>query len=98
MAATGRSGAGRAAAFAPDDVEQGLLEGPVAFFRLAAEVARTCCDPSRDWDGFVEALWAQLDAGFDLTPDLHGGQVRAPAWFDEPDDPPVVVWQSRGPA
>lgn len=90
--------AGRfAAAFNPGSTGQALRDGPQAFFALAAEVARVQFDPAEDWDGFLQALWEQLDAGFALTPDETMGLGVPDAWFDDPDDPSVVVWdRGRG--
>jgi hypothetical protein len=81
-----------AAALNPGSTGQALRDGPAAFFALAAGVARVQFDPAEEWDGFLQALWEQLDAGFALTPDETMGLGVPEAWFDHPDDPPVVVW------
>ena len=62
------------------------------FLSLAAAAARAQRDPARDWDGFVEALWHQVAAGFALTDDIEDYPEVPRAWFDHPDDPPVVAW------
>jgi hypothetical protein len=59
-------------------------------------VARGQCDPAVGWEGFVAALWEQLAAGFDLASEGFDGYGAVDAWFDHPDDAPVVVWGSDG--
>lgn len=84
-----------AAAFQPGKPEDAFRDGPRQFFALAAEVARAQFDPVLQWDDFLEALWEQAAAGFGLSPDdqdLTGGPR---AWFEEPDDPDVVVWDEQ---
>ena len=79
------------AALRPASNEEALQEGPAQFFRLVAEVARGQFDPAEQWDEFVQALWEQVNAGFGLT--AHENDPAVPtAWFDHPDDPPVVAW------
>lgn len=84
------------AVLGPASTEDILRDGPGQFFVLAAEVARGQFDPVVQWDEFVHALWEQVDAGFGISPDneRHLGIPRA--WFEEPDDPAVVVWE-EGP-
>lgn len=82
-------------ALRPPSNEMALREGPGQFFKLVAEVARAQFDPADDWDGFVQALWEQVDAGFGLTVDDEDDAAVPRAWFDHADDPAVVVWDRR---
>lgn len=75
--------------------ERELREGPRQFFLLAAEVARGQFDPVTHWEEFLQALWEQVDAGFGLSVDEDSYLAVPSPWFDEPDDPDVVVWASR---
>lgn len=82
------------AALRPASTEEALCEGPRQFFALATEVARAQFDPSVQWREFVQALWEQADAGFSLTVDPE--DVEPPlAWFEEPGNAEVVVWDPR---
>ena len=83
------------AALRPTSNEEALREGPAQFFKLVAEVARAQFDPAEQWEGFVHALWEQVDAGFGLTVDDDDDAAVPRAWFDHPDDPSVVVWDRR---
>lgn len=83
------------AAFRPASTEEALREGPERFFALAAEVARSQFEPTEHWDEFVQALWEQADAGFGLSAADAKDDAGETAWFDDPDDPPVVAWDRR---
>lgn len=83
------------AAFWPGSTGEALRHGPGQFFVLAAEVARGQFDPVVQWDEFVQALWEQLDAGFGVSPDTEHHLDNPRAWFEEPGDPDVVVWDER---
>ena len=80
-------------ALRPEKAEDALRDGPERFFALAAEIARTQFDPADEWNEFVRALWEQADAGFGLTD--GDNDAVATTWFDHPEDPPVVAWDSR---
>jgi hypothetical protein len=80
---------GRGAPAAEHSDERMTVRG---FFSLAAAAARAQRDPATDWDGFVEALWHQVDAGFGLTEDVAEYPEVPRAWFDHRDDPPAMAW------
>ena len=82
-------------ALRPASHEEALREGPERFFALAAEVARSQFDPAEHWDDFVHALWEQADAGFGLSATDAKDGTGETAWFDDPEDPPVVAWERR---
>ena len=86
---SGNGGGGEPAA-----AQQGQGTSASAWFALSAAAARAQCNPATDWDRFVEALWHQVSAGFGLTDDVEEYPEVPRAWFDHPDDPPVVVWDA----
>jgi hypothetical protein len=59
----GPDAADEAAGIGADDLP-GLMRW---LYDRAIADAQTVADPAVDWDGFVEALWAELDAAFQLT-------------------------------
>lgn len=83
------------ASFRPGSTEEALRAGPRQYFALAAELARGQFDPTAQWGEFVSALWEQVDACFDLTADEEDLEATL-AWFEEPGDADVVVWNPRG--
>lgn len=80
--------------FRSGSTEEALKQGPQKFFALAAEVARGQFDPAIEWDGFLQALWEQVDAGFGLTTGEQDSDLPL-AWSDESGDGVVVVWDPR---
>lgn len=83
------------AALRPTNEDESLHQGPERFFALAAEIARSQFDPTAHWEEFVHAFWEQADAGFGLSAADPNDDAIETAWFDHPEDPPVVAWDRR---